>query len=87
MNAEDLEAARAVAFRFIGYAARSRSEMEKRLEREEYAPDIIAAVRGRMRGGGVDRRREVRQRLDRRPRRPQKVRQDAPENGIAAQRH
>ena len=36
MNAEDLEAARGVAFRYIGYAARSRSELEKRLEREEY---------------------------------------------------
>lgn len=44
MSTEDLEAARAVAFRFIGYAARSRSEMEKRLEREAYAPDVIAAV-------------------------------------------
>ena len=40
----DIESARGVAYRFIGYAARSRSEMEKRLEREEFAPDVIAAV-------------------------------------------
>lgn len=44
MDAETLEAARAVAFRFLGYAARSRNEIERRLEREGIAPDVIAAV-------------------------------------------
>jgi regulatory protein len=40
----DLEAARAVAFRYLGYAARSRAEIERRLMRDEFAPDVIAAV-------------------------------------------
>ena len=52
MNAEDLEAARGVAFRYIGYAARSRSELEKRLEREEYEPDIVQAVIAECEGAG-----------------------------------
>ncbi len=41
---DDLEAARVVAFRFLGYAARSRSEMQRRLERDEFAPAVIEAV-------------------------------------------
>ncbi len=44
MKPTDLEAARAVAFRFLGYSARSRSEMQRRLERDEFAPEIIEAV-------------------------------------------
>ena len=44
MKPNDLEAARAVALRFLGYSARSRSEMQKRLERDEFAPEIIEAV-------------------------------------------
>ena len=44
MKAEGLEAARAVAYRYIGYAARSRREIEKRLERDEFTPDIIQAI-------------------------------------------
>ena len=44
MQPNNLEAARAVALRFLGYSARSRSEMQKRLERDEFAPEIIAAV-------------------------------------------
>jgi regulatory protein len=44
MQPNNLEAARAVALRFLGYSARSRSEMQKRLEKDEFAPEIIAAV-------------------------------------------
>lgn len=44
MNPQDREAARAVAFRFLGFAARSRAEIEKRLERDEFASEIIASV-------------------------------------------
>lgn len=40
----DLEAARAVAFRYLGYAARSQAEIERRLTRDEFAPEVIAAV-------------------------------------------
>jgi regulatory protein len=40
----DLEAARTVAFRYLGYAARSQAEMERRLQRDEFAPDVITAV-------------------------------------------
>ena len=39
-----IEEARVVAYRFIGYAARSRSEIEKRLERDEFTPEVIAAI-------------------------------------------
>ncbi len=48
MQPNNLEAARAVALRFLGYSARSRSEMQKRLERDEFAPEIIAAVLAEM---------------------------------------
>ena len=44
MEPNSLEAARGVALRFLGYSARSRSEMQKRLERDEFAPEIIEAV-------------------------------------------
>jgi regulatory protein len=44
MKPQDIEAARAVAFRFLGLAARSRGEVEKRLERDAFGPEIIAAV-------------------------------------------
>ena len=44
MDMQQYEAAWAVAAHFIGYAARSRSEVERRLERAEYAPEIIEAV-------------------------------------------
>src|SRR5581483_3123635 len=44
MNAQDLEAARAVAFRFIGYMPRSRAEVERRLARADFAPEVVAKV-------------------------------------------
>jgi regulatory protein len=44
MEPNGLEAARGVALRFLGYSARSRNEIQKRLERDEFAPEIIAAV-------------------------------------------
>jgi len=40
----DLEAARAVAFRYLGYTARSVAEIERRLARDNYTEDVIAAV-------------------------------------------
>lgn len=43
-NSEILEAALNVAFRYLGYSARSRSEMERRLERAGFEPDIIDKV-------------------------------------------
>src|SRR5690348_5028226 len=52
MDKEILEAARAVAFRFLGYTARSRAEIERRLERAEFAPDVIAAVTAEMAAAG-----------------------------------
>jgi regulatory protein len=44
MDSEILEAARAVASHFIGYTPRSRAEVERRLERAEFEPEVIAAV-------------------------------------------
>ncbi len=44
MEPNNLEAARGVALRFLGYSARSRSEMQKRLERDAFTPEVIAAV-------------------------------------------
>ncbi len=44
MDTEALEAARAVAFRFISYTPRSRAEIERRLARADFDPEIIAAV-------------------------------------------
>jgi len=52
MDAETLEAARAVAFRYLGYAARSRSEIERRLERADFDPAVIAQVVSEMETGG-----------------------------------
>ncbi len=40
----DIEAARAVAFRFLGYSARTRAEVEQRLKRDEFPAEIIAQV-------------------------------------------
>jgi regulatory protein len=40
----DIEAARVVAFRYLGYAARSQVEMERRLARDAFAPEVIATV-------------------------------------------
>jgi regulatory protein len=44
MKRLDIEAARVVALRFLGYSARSRSEIEQRLERDEFPTEIIAQV-------------------------------------------
>ncbi|HZT41046.1 MAG TPA: regulatory protein RecX [Chthonomonadaceae bacterium] len=44
MNKEELEAARAVALRFMGYTARSRAEVERRLTRAEFPPEVVTAV-------------------------------------------
>lgn len=52
IKALDIEAARVVAFRFLGYSARSRAEIEKRLERDEFPPEIITQVLGEMEASG-----------------------------------
>lgn len=44
MDKSLLEAARAVALHYIGYAARSRAELEQRLARAQFPGDIIEAV-------------------------------------------
>ncbi len=44
MDSEKLEAARKVAFRFLGVSARSVSEIEKRLLKAEFEPEIIQSV-------------------------------------------
>ena len=44
INKETLEAARNVAFRYLGYAARSRAEIERRLLKDDFPPEVIAAV-------------------------------------------
>lgn len=44
MKRLDLEAARVVAFHFLGYSARTRSEIEQRLLRDEFPPTIIAEM-------------------------------------------
>ena len=44
MDAARLEAARKVAFRFLGVSARSVSEIEKRLRKAEFEPEYIEAV-------------------------------------------
>ena len=43
-EANDLEAARSVAFRYLGFAARSSREITKRLERSEFTPEVIEAI-------------------------------------------
>ena len=40
----DIEAARSVAFRYLGYSARSTHEMRRRLEKDTFPEEIIAAV-------------------------------------------
>lgn len=42
--ASTLEAARAIAFRYLGYSARSRAEIERRLRKDSFPPDIVEAV-------------------------------------------
>lgn len=44
MSGSEMEAARAVAFRFLSHSARSRAEMERRLERGGFDDDITSAV-------------------------------------------
>ncbi len=44
MHRKDYEAAREVAFRYLGYSARSVVEMRRRLERSDFPEDIIARV-------------------------------------------
>lgn len=44
MDEKTLEAARAVAFRYIGYTPRSRAEVSRRLERGDFPPDVAAKV-------------------------------------------
>lgn len=48
MDSNAVEAARVVALRFLGYSARSRSEMERRLERDGFTAEVVAAVLGEM---------------------------------------
>lgn len=48
----DIEAARVVAFRFLGYAARTRSEIEQRLLKDEFPPSIVAQMLGELEGMG-----------------------------------
>jgi regulatory protein len=43
-DATSLEAARAVAYRYLGHSARSRAEMERRLTRAEFTPEVIEKV-------------------------------------------
>jgi regulatory protein len=51
-NTEPLEAARRVALRYLGYAARTRKEIEERLEKAAFAPEVIAAVVSEMESRG-----------------------------------
>jgi regulatory protein len=44
MNSTDLEAARAVVFRFLGYSARSSAEIDRRLERGGFEPIVRQAI-------------------------------------------
>ena len=44
MKVIDMDSARGVAFRYLGYSARSQSQMAKRLERDEFPPEIIEAI-------------------------------------------
>ncbi len=44
MEENQFDDALTVAYRFLGYSARSTSEMRRRLERGEFAPDVIEAV-------------------------------------------
>ncbi len=44
MSNDDLEAARTVAFRFLGHSARSENEIVKRLQRDDFKHEIIETV-------------------------------------------
>jgi regulatory protein len=44
MKPLDIEAARTVALRFLGVSARTRAEIEQRLRRDEFPPEIVARV-------------------------------------------
>ena len=48
MKELNLEAGREVALRFLGVSARSRSEIERRLQRDEFPVDVIEQVIGEM---------------------------------------
>src|SRR5438045_202053 len=52
MKKLDIEAARAVAFRFLGYSARTRAEIEQRLARDEFPPEIVTQVIGELKEQG-----------------------------------
>jgi regulatory protein len=52
MKSLDVEAARVVAFRFLGYAARTRNEIEQRLLRDEFAPELVTQVIAELEGKG-----------------------------------
>ena len=44
MKATDIDTARGVAFRYLGYSARSQKQLAQRLQREEFPPEIIEAI-------------------------------------------
>ena len=44
MKVIDMDTARAVAYRYLGYSARSQSQLAKRLARDEFPPEIIEAI-------------------------------------------
>jgi regulatory protein len=52
MKKLDLEAARGVALRFLGYSARTKAEIEQRLARDEFPQEIIAAMVAEMEAAG-----------------------------------
>ncbi len=52
MQNDPLEAARAVAFRYLGVSARSRAEMERRLSRDEFPQEVIESVLVELEAGG-----------------------------------
>jgi regulatory protein len=52
MKSLDIEAARAVAFRFLGYSARTRAEIEQRLERDEFPQEIVATIVAELQAAG-----------------------------------
>jgi len=51
-ESEKLKAARAVAFRFLGYSARSCAEIERRLDRGGFDPSVTAVVVAELRQEG-----------------------------------
>ncbi len=44
MKVIDMDNARAIAYRYLGYSARSQSQLAKRLERDEFPPEIVEAI-------------------------------------------